>query len=263
MEYAQIDFIINNYNKKYSNDRDILNGLQKVKQVMRRFGEKHPKTLNPELLNYENILKSNLPSGKTLGCLLCWYRQEATGVEVPSDQPAAIVRTLKQRGFEFARDKEYFTLKGCNGEIVRKIVGWSKPPENSTTDWNKLSKKDYEVLRRIFPYDFFGFPTKKIEIDHREPQIISQKKGNSFHVADRQSILNGNFFDHFQVISKIGNSTKREICSNCQQGHKIERYGAYCLLDSAYISLYDEINGCQGCYLYNNISPAYIRNLNG
>ena len=101
--------------------------LQAVSKCAKLFGLKENPSLDAELLEQVELPKH---STKKLAFIIAAYKREATVDELKSisDQPAGIVRALRNDGFIFRHDGRTppnFQYKNQNGTVCRQIIGYS------------------------------------------------------------------------------------------------------------------------------------------
>lgn len=106
-------------------------GLSKKKRAVSECVQEFELEPNPaiteDVIAYEGFPES---SSKTLACLIMCYECEATTAQLKriSDQPAGIVRNLRQHGFVFQGEGENrFYYRNEAGQTCRKIVGFDAP----------------------------------------------------------------------------------------------------------------------------------------
>ena len=102
--------------------------LQAVSKCAKLFGLKENPSLDAELLEQVELPKH---STKKLAFIIAAYKREATVDELKSisDQPAGIVRALRNDGFIFRHDGRTppnFQYKNQNGTVCRQIIGYTQ-----------------------------------------------------------------------------------------------------------------------------------------
>ena len=139
---------------------------------------------------------------------------------IGSEQPAAVVRSLKNRGFIWAKDTlgKNCYVRNADGHLCRSICGYEEP-QKPYVETIKCSKTAYKSFLATYPDFISGRPST--EIDHRIPQSVIRKFNLGYVDLTDALIQTNNAYNYYQPVSMATNSTKREVCIKCQAGKAI------------------------------------------
>lgn len=225
------------------------------------------KVQNNELLENSIVMNSEyLPTSEAdLGlCIALWktpkHVKELMDI---SEHPASTSRNLRNLGFIFK--KETTSKNHCwkeNGKTYREIIDFEEPFQKSNASWNRISKEERTVLKRIFNKDFLGNSAQVStnEIDHRMPEHRRRTLGKPSIPLTTKNLLDGTWFDTYQLLSKKSNDIKRQACEGCENGKEIELpLSVSAMLRFCYKIRFDEDkNGCVGCFWFDSLRPKII-----
>lgn len=236
--------------------RDRLKKIKKCTVHFSRYNIRNNNIFNDKLLEYPKF-----PTGLVeLAVLILCYEQPAPNRELTnvSDQPAAIVRSLRNRGFIFKSDNNRSFLFRKSGVSHRKIVGFDIPTFDYSQPFIKCSKENYKKFLDDKKDPITG-RRDNCEIDHRTPRKACKKLSKRPMELTDNLIKQGKADQFFQVFHRKTNEMKRAACNACMEGEEIPVPGIIKPIRYHYKLKWDKDNiknqSCKGCFWYNYTKP--------
>ncbi|MCB0212833.1 MAG: DUF3644 domain-containing protein [Anaerolineae bacterium] len=189
----------------------VKNRKQTVQDCITQFNLPENPSITDEVLSIHNF-----PSkcSKKLAFLILTYEREATITELKgiSDQPAALVRELRNEGFIFqdnGKNPPHYLYKNSNGETCRKIIGFKTPKARIKGKVQSIIQKS--VAACISAIEIYNKPDFK----YRE-ETFSILLVNAWELLLKSKILldNNNVMSSIQVIDRKSGEVKKNRSGN-------------------------------------------------
>lgn len=258
---------------KYDSSNEILRRNAEIYYIVETaYKDRYSNTLvdfgrNKSLLSNSSIMHwGRFPrGGKNAGALYAWWDTLRPNDQIISDQAAKQAQNLAKMGFVFAREgmKKNSTIS-IGGRQYRKIIDF-KPVNKVVESWDHLNEETRNILKSAFKYDFLGVSTNIIdrETDHRIPHSALDKKPKYTPPLTLDSLVDGSFDTHYQIVSCSTNILKRSACTDCISGGLIRLPPSIEVLRDNYRQYFDENNlVCDKCFWKDYLDMKDITGLN-
>jgi hypothetical protein len=184
---------------------DVDTRKEAIQKCIKQYHLKSNPAIDDTLYRFEGT--PSQPS-KTLAVLILTYKREAVHTELRriSDQPAALIRTLRRLGFIFKNDGSHsheFLYKNKKGQICRSITGFNLKIEEPSGRAKELLQKSVGAC--VSAIEIYNKPDFK----YRE-ETFSILLINAWELLFKAKLL----FDNKNKLQSILDGKKKNRCGN-------------------------------------------------
>lgn len=228
---------------------------------------------NISLLNTEHVMCSEIfPAGQLLGLLIAlWERREVlTGLQYIAGHPNKGVQMLRRDGFRMPKrtkdgreDGRDFTVWDEADQVPKAtIIGYDPPTQKTSSTW-QLPAWCAKQIKKVLERDFLGRAEKTMEVDHRMPESQRIRHQIAPPVITPETLISGEWYGTFQVLSSHTNTYKRDVCGKCNMDGGIYLPPTIAATKAYRVVRGEGSKGCEGCYWFDDLRPLYPEKLEG
>ncbi len=168
--------------------------------------------------------------------------------ELPSSQPAATIRDLKNEGYSFwvneagNRWVKNIHCDVCNASKPhRKLLSLEKT-DNFINRVNFTPAIRKRVLDMFDSKDILTGGTVSLEVDHR----VTPNRNNGGEAPLPKNVSDEELFSRYMILTRVNNHIKREACNKCKLNDK--RQPSITGIDFFYEGTSKYEGTCKGCF---------------